>query len=230
MAENYLVYSSAALFAMGFLSLIISFIFRWKSRKVNSFAGDMKQTVFDKTFVVFNPYQDRTKLIHRLLSFIPWIAMFGSFGFALLAFLLIGSGLLLTLVVTIVSLNLVILEEAAEAYQYSNLLIKAAKRGTDLGIGDLRLFKETKHVLPKLSNYYLALTGLFLALAISIQMIWSYAATSILLYSSMLLNAGSYFGAIGPIIAIAVLALTVLFIQIFAQRAKNKYFQTSIET
>lgn len=229
MAENYLFYSSAALVVMGFLSLIISLVFRWKSKKVNGFVDELKQTVFDKTFAVFNPYEERTRLIHRLVSFIPWIAMFVSFGFALLAFVLISSGFLLTLIVTIISLNLIILEEAAEAYKFSNLLIKAAQNRTNLGIGDLRLVQETKRVLPKLSTYYLALTILFVAFALSMQIVWPYLATSFLSYSAIILNTSSYIGTVGPIIALFLVALTIFIIQLFAHKAKNKYFQTSNE-
>jgi hypothetical protein len=229
MAENYLFYSSAALFIMGSLSLVISLVFRWKSKKVDGFADELRQTVFDKTFVVFSPYEDRTKLIHKLVSFIPWIAMFASFGFALLALLLISSGLLLTVIVTIISLNFIILEEAAEAYQFSNLFIRAAQHRTDLGVGDLKLVRETRRVLPKLSTYYLVLTILFLAFALSLQIVWPYLAATFFSYSAIVLNTSSFVGTLGPMLVLLLLALTVFTIQIFAHKAKNKYFQTSNE-
>jgi len=155
--------------------------------------------------------------------------MFASFGFAVLAFLLISSGFLLTLVVTIISLNLIILEEAVEAYKFSNLLIRAAQNRTNLGIGDLKLLRETKGVLPKLSTYYLVLTIVFVAFAFSLQIVWSYLATSFLSYSAIVLNASSYVGTLGPIMVLLLLGLTVLIVQVFAHKAKSRYFQSSNE-
>ena len=224
MAETYLVYSSAALFTMASISLILSLIFRWKSGKINRLAQDVKPNVYDKTFVVFSPFEDRKKMIHKLLTFIPWVAMFAGFALALLMLVLVSSGLLLAIVITIVSMNLIILEEAAEAHQFSSLLTKAHQRRSDFGLGDMRLIRETQNILPKLSRYYLILTIAFLSIAVPLQAMSSTQLTSILSYSSVVFQAGSYTGTFGPVTIALIFGATVSIILVFARKAKNRFF------
>jgi len=229
MAEIYLFYSSLTLFVMGCSALVLFLFFRLKYQRMNSYPKNLSANVFDKTFNVLDPYPERRKIIHSFLSAVPLIAFFASLAFAILLWKVFEYGLLLSLFILIVCLNLMLTEVASETYQTTGILIKAVRKRADLATGDIKAFQTLKNALPKLSNYYLALSILFLVFAATLDYIWS----SLLLFFSqiigLILEVSAATGIIAYQVAVLIFALIVVLIQIFAWKIKNKFLRHLVE-
>lgn len=229
MLEGRIYYSSVGLFAMGCLTLALFIVFRLKFNALKDLPKNLSANVFNKTFAVFDPYSERKKIIHRLLTWLPLVAMFATVGFALLMLVIIESGLLLTFTILFMALGLLLMEEAPEAYQYSNTFIKAVQDGASLGVGDLKLFQMTRKILPKLSNYYLCLSILFITLSVTLQYFWTAILWSFAQYIALTLQASTAAGILGYQLAILLFALTTLFIQVSASKIKGKFLRYATE-
>jgi small-conductance mechanosensitive channel len=196
---------------------------------MNSYPKNLSANVFDKTFNVLDPYPERRKIIHSFLSAVPLIAFFASLAFAILLWKVFEYGLLLSLFILIVCLNLMLTEVASETYQTTGILIKAVRKRADLATGDIKAFQTLKNALPKLSNYYLALSILFLVFAATLDYIWS----SLLLFFSqiigLILEVSAATGIIAYQVAVLIFALIVVLIQIFAWKIKNKFLRHLVE-
>lgn len=227
--EGSIFYSSLTLFAMCCLALAISIFLRLKSRAINSLPKDLSANVFDKTFVVFNPYQEHRKIIHSFLSALPLLVGFASAGFALIVWKMLECGLLLSLFILIIGLNLIVMEDAPEVYQSSKTFIKAVQGGTSLGVGDLKVFQLIKKLMPKLSNYYLGLSILFIASSVMLPYIWSSALWFFAQFIGLILQVSAPTGIISYLVAAFLLALTLVAIQISASAVKNKLLSYTME-
>ncbi len=180
LAETHLSYSSLMLFAMSYLTLALSIFFRLKHRKLNSLPMNLSANVFDKTFNIFNPYNPSIPPKHRrivqsylpildvIINLAPWILV-------PLVFLIyaMSSDFLISLILLLVCLHLMFVDFASETHQTSKNIIKAVHDEADLGVGDIELVQKLKRILPRLSNYYLVLSILFLTLAVTKNYIWS---------------------------------------------------------
>jgi len=225
MAETYLFYSSLTLFAMGCVALVLFLFFRLKYHEMNSYPKNLSANIFNKTFNVLDPYPERRKIIHSFLSAVPLIAFFASLAFAILLWKVFEYGLLSSFFILIVCLNLMLIEVASEIYQTTGIFIKAFQDGTGLGVSDIQAFQILKNALPKLSNYYLALSILFFVFAAMLGYIWS----SLLLFFSqvigLILEVSATTGIIAYQVAVLMFALIVVLIQIFAWKIKNKFLR-----
>jgi len=223
LAETYLFYSSLTLFAMSCSTLVLSILFRLKHHKMNHLPRNVSANIFDKTFSAFNPYPERRKIIHKFLSALPLIVGVASLVFALFALRFFGSGLLLSLVLLIIYLNLMLIDIASETYQNAKILIKAFDSKANLGVGDLKVFQTLERVMPKLSNYYLALSILFLTLAATLNYIWSSLLRFFAQFVGLILEVGILIGPTGSPIAVFLFALMVVVVQLFIQKIKSKF-------
>lgn len=227
--EGSIFYSSLTLFTMCCLALAISIFLRLKSHAINNLPKDLSANVFDKTFVVFNPYQEHRKIIHSFLSALPLLVGFASAGFALIVWKMLECGLLLSLFILIIGLNLIVMEDAPEVYQSSKTFIKAVQGGTSLGVGDLKVFQIIKKAMPKLSNYYLGLSILFMASSVMLPYIWSSALWFFAQFIGLILQVSAPTGIISYLVAAFLLALTLVAIQISASAVKNKLLSYTME-
>ena len=229
MAEAYLFYSSLTLFAMSCLTLVLFVLFRLKHHKISSFPKNLSANFFDKTFNVLDPYPERRKILHNFLSVLSIIPIILSIVFAAFVWKILEYGLLLSLVIIIVCLNLMLTDVASETYQNAEIFIKAVHKRADLGVGDIKAFQTLKNVLPKLSNYYLALSILFLIFAATLGYIWS----SLLLFFSqvigLIVEVSATTGIIAYQVAVLIFALIVVLVQIFAWKIKNKFLRHLVE-
>jgi small-conductance mechanosensitive channel len=229
MAETYLFYSSLTLFAMSCLTLVLFVSFRLKYHRISSLPKNLSANVFDKTFNVLDPYPERRKIIHSFLSAVPLIAFFACLAFVILLWKVFEYGLLSSFFILIVCLNLMLTEVASETYQTTEILIKAVRKRADLATGDIKAFQTLKNALPKLSNYYLALSILFFVFAAMLGYIWS----SLLLFFSqvigLILEVSAATGIIAYQVAVLIFALIVVLIQIFAWKIKNKFLRHLVE-
>ena len=230
MVEAYIFYSSLALSGMGCIALALSVLFRLKSRKINSLSTNLLANNFSKTFKILDPYGEKIRVIHRLLSLLPLLLTAFLLVFLIALLEIIQYGLFLSFLIVIAGLNLLLIDVFSEVYQDANIFIKAIDAKADVGVGDVKAFQILKNAIPKLSNYYLILSISFFIFAFTIGYIWS----SILWLFGYLVNFILEIGVPTGFIAYAVVTLIfvslVAIIQILVNRVKNKFLTTITET
>jgi len=223
LAEAYLFYSSLTLLAMGCLTLALSMLFRLKSHVINSLPKNLSANVFNKTFIVFNPYPEHRKINYSFLSALPILVFFACLGFILVAWKIFEYGLMSSFFILIICLYLIVVEVAPETYQNTRIFIKAVQRGTSLGVGDLRVFQIVRKALPRLSNYYLGLTISFVTFAATMNYIWPLTLWFLSRLVGLILDAGAVTGFVGWQVTVFLFTLTVVIIQIFVGKLKAKF-------
>ena len=230
MVEAYIFYSSLALSGMGCIALALSVLFRLKSRKINSLSTNLLANDFSKTFKILDPYGEKIRVIHRLLSLLPLLLTAFLLVFLIALLEIIQYGLFLSFLIVIAGLNLLLIDVFSEVYQDASVFIKAVDAKADVGVGDVKVFQILKNAIPKLSNYYLILSISFFIFAFTIGYIWS----SILWLFGYLVNFILEIGVPTGFIAYAVVTLIfvslVAIIQILVNRVKNKFLTTITET
>jgi hypothetical protein len=190
---------------------------------------NLSANVFNKTFIVFNPYSERTKIIHNMLSLLPILVSCVCLGIALILYKILEYGLMLSFFILIIGLNLMMVEHASEVYQNSETFVKAVQDGTRLGVGDLKVFQIVKNASPRMSNYYLGLSVLFIVLSVALPYIWSTALLSYVLLIGLIFEVGVPTGIMGWQVAVFLFALTVVIFQILFSKIKGKLSSYLIE-
>jgi len=208
---------------MACLTLVLSILFRLKHRKMNHLPRNLSANVFDKTFNVFDPYPERRRIIHSFLSALPFIAALAALVFVVFALKVFESGFLLSLALLIICLNLMLIEVASDTYQNTKIFIKAFSNKANLGAGDLKVFQTLKRAMPKLSNYYLALSILFLTLAATLGYIWSSLLWFFARVIGLILELQALIGGtIAFPVSVLLFSLMVGVVQIFIWKVKSK--------
>lgn len=223
--EGYVFYSSLSLIAMGGLALGLSVLFRLKFHSLNSLPRNLSASVFSRTFVVFDPYPQQTKVIHHLLLALPFVAFFVTLGLTLALWRMLASGLILSILAIIISLNLIVVEEAPEVYMNSNTFIKAVQNSANFAYGDLKALQILEKLTPKLSNYYLGLAIFLIASSIVLPRIFTAGPWLFgWLVDLIARSGGSNEIAVAPIVIILP-ALSISILQLLASKVKNKIFR-----
>jgi hypothetical protein len=148
-------------------------------------------------------------------------------------------GLVLSVALLVICINLMLTEVAYEAYQNAKIFVKAFNNKADLGVGDLKAFETLKRVIPKLSNYYLVLSILFLTSAVTLVYTWS----SLLLFFAqvigLIFEASKFivsalgFAHVPEVVALLAVFLFVLMVtafQIFIWKIKNRFLSHLLGT
>jgi hypothetical protein len=226
---DYLFYSSLTLGVMSGSALALAILFRLRFRGLAGLPKDLSASIFDKTFVIFNPYSDQKRSIHRLLTFLPFIAFAVTFGLLALAWKMLESGLILSFFIIIVGLNLIFVEEAPEVYINSKILLKAVRDDASLGAGDVKVFHLLKEAATKLSNYYFGLSMLLIIFTATLPYIIELPMRFLALLLDLMVQVGWWAGIIGWEITIFLLALGFAVFQLLASRMKNRLFKYKIE-
>jgi hypothetical protein len=221
--DSYLVYASATLVASGSIALALAVFLRVRLNKLVGLSKNSEASVFDKTFVVFDPYEKIT-IFHRLLSLLPFVPLIIGFGAGLLFLMIIESGLLLTSLVLIMALGLIVVEELPEVYAESKTLIKAIQGGSSLGIGDIRLLQVTKKIMPRLSSYYVGLSAFLFAFAAVLPIVWSSALWYFALSIGLFLQTSKAAGPASWMIVLVLLGLAIAAFIFLATMAKSRIF------
>jgi len=206
---------------MGCLALALSVFFRLKSHAINNVSENLSPSIFDKTFNVFNPYPEHIKIIHSILFILPILVFLLAFGSFLVAIRIFEYGFIASLCISIVCLDLIVVEVAPEVYKNTKTFISAVHCGTSLGVGDLEVFKFLRWILPRLSNYYLGLSILFIALAVTLSYIWASALLVLAQFIGLTLEVGAVFGWIGWLVSVFVFVITVACLQILVWKTRN---------
>ena len=225
--DSYLIYASTTLVVMGSIALALSIFLRLRLNRLKSLSRNSVASVFNKSFVVFDPYEHKT-IFHRLLAMLPFVPMILGFGAAVLLLEIIEAGLLLTLLVLVVALGLIVVEELPEVYAESKLLITAIQNGSSLGVGDMKLLQATKKLLPRLSYYYLGLSAFLLASAAILPVVWSSALWYFAVSFGLLLQGSTAHGLLTWTFGLLLYAAIVIVFVFLITRAKSRIFGHSM--
>ena len=192
-------------------------------KRLVAVSGGSVVSVYNRTFVVFDPYGRATTVFHRFLGLLPFVPLVLGFGMAVLLLVIIDSGLLLTLLVAIVGLSLILVEESVEAYADSKLLIGAIEGGSLLGVGDVRLLSLMKRLLPRLIRYYLVVAVVFFVLAGVLPFVWMQFLWYFAVVLGGLIQAASS-GLVSWLLAIGLYAGAVMVFVFLITLVKNRLF------
>ena len=223
--ESYMIYSSLTLFLMGCLAIALSILFRLKFKVFKNLSDDLQPNVFDKSFVVFNPYGEQRKVFHEFLSFLPLIVGFASLGFALALMILVEAGFILSFCVTLFGLNLIVIEDGFEVYENSKTFIRAVQKEAKLGVGDLKVLQLIKEYMPKVSNYYLVLSITLMGFSIVFPYLFPSAIWLFAQFIGLILQVSRIVGVIAWVFAVFLFALTVVFVQILASKIRSRVWK-----
>lgn len=226
--EEPILYSSIVLVVMGCLSLALFLIFRFKIRVFRSLPDNSSAEVFHRTFNVLDPYPKRSKLIHQLLTLLPFFVFVASAAFTFLLIEAFLSGLVLSLIIVIICLNLIIIDELFEVYKTANVFIKAINEEVDFGMGDVRILQVIKKALPKACNYYLSLTISFMFFALALPYVMNPTLWLFSYFIGVILAISAQASFLAPLIAVLLLALITVLTQIFVRKAKSKFLNNLI--
>jgi hypothetical protein len=182
-------------------------------------------TVFNRTFTVFDPYPQHTKVIHSFLLALPFVALFVTLGLTLVMWEILASGLILSVLIMIIGLNLIVIEEAPEVYMNSATFIKAVRSGADLATGDLKALRLVRDLAAKLSNYYFGLSTVFVMSSIVLPYVWtSVPGFFMQLVRLVAQTAGLSEIAVFPA-TVVLLVVGVSILQLLVLRIKNRIFR-----
>ncbi|MEM3578070.1 MAG: hypothetical protein QXX51_06420 [Candidatus Bathyarchaeia archaeon] len=220
-----ILFASLILFAMGCLALVLSIVFRLKFRELDSLPKNLSAKIFDKTFVVFNPYASHGKIIHSYLLTSVFIASFTAFLVSLFLFFMIAAGLVLSIFFILTALNLIVLDDAFDVYGNSKLFLNAIHNGDSLGVGDLKVFSHLKLFTRKLSNYYLGVTIFLLLLSMLLPYVFYPALFTFCQFMGLIIQASSIAGAVSWQFAVFLFALVLVFFEMFVIKIKVKLFK-----
>jgi len=225
MVEGYIVYSSATLFVLGIVALVMAVLFRQRSKGLSSLPEDLSPTVFSRTFVVFDPYPAQKKVWHRFLSLLPFVCLIVSLFAVMAVWSMLTNGLLLSAFVVIIGLNIIVVREAPDVYTTAKIFIEAVQNKSNLAKGDLKVLKIIQKLAPKIRNYYVGLTVFFFGISIALPYAWEILPG----FGTWLSNASApVSGVNGMLVAQAIAILLLLSIAAFqfaAFRLKNKIFR-----
>jgi hypothetical protein len=200
----------------------LAFLFRLKCKMLNNF-DDPSISVYDKTFSVFNPYLGKRRVISGFLEVLPLLVLGCSGLVIVLFFWVFSTGLLLTTLIVVVSVNLLVVDGFSEVYQDASVFVVALRRRANFGIGDLRVLSGVKKALLRISNYYFGLAVIFCFSAL----IWQWIAPLFLLSFAQLIEfvfkGGLLMGVWPPYTVSLVWALVVVVATISVKRVYSKF-------
>jgi hypothetical protein len=178
--------------------------------------------VFSRTFNVFDPYPDRLKIIDSFLTALPLVVLALTGAVLLLFMEIVATGLLLSLIIIVVSLNLLVVEGAFDVYQSAKTFITAFQRGTGLGEGDLRVLRIVKKALPRISNYYFGLAIGFAIFGLALPYTTPSLSWAFLQLMGFIFRGGTAMG-FPPFTVPFVWTLSILAIIIFIRKIKSRF-------
>lgn len=229
MAEAYVFYSSVSLASLACASLVLAFFFRKKSRVLNGLSTKVTASVFSRTYVVFDPFPDQRKVIHRFLTALPLAVMAITGGMLVLVWETLASGLFLSFVLIIISLNMIILEETPEVFLNTGVFIKAIQKGATMAPGDLRVLQLTKKVAVKLSKYYLVLFMFFVVCSVVLPYAAAPAFQGWLIFVELLLELSQPAGFMGWLMVGILLAIGYVIVCFSLSKIKSRLFRYELE-
>lgn len=220
------MYASAALLIMGLSSLILAALFRskFKTLKELSRAG-LSANVYNKTFVIFDPYAGQRKIIHNYLTLWALILGFTSIAASLASFVLVGMGFGLSIFAALAGLSLIVMDDAFDVYKNSNTFANAISKGSRLGVGDLKAFSALKVYTRRLSYYYLGVAVFLISISLVLPQILNQAILTLAIFMAEITQISSVAGPANWQLAVLLFSIPVVLFEILIMRIKNMVFK-----
>jgi hypothetical protein len=229
LAEAYVFYSSVTLALLGCTALTLAVFLRKKSKVLNGLSTKVTASVFNRTYVVFDPYPDRRRVIHRFLTALPLVVGAITCGMLVLVWVTLTSGLFLSFVLIIISLNMIVLEETPEVLLNNGVFVKAFQEGAKMAPGDLRVLELTKKAAAKLGKYYLVLCIFFVACAVVLPYAAAPVLQGFLSFLEFLLKLSQPAGGMGWLVMGFLLVTTYVIICFSLSKIKSRLFKYELE-
>jgi hypothetical protein len=185
----------------------------------------LSANIFNKTFVVFNPYSGQRKIIHNYLLALTFVVGFTAFFVSLLLFFMVATGLALSIFIILTAVNLIFLDDAFEVYGNSKLFLNTIRNGSDLGVGDLKVFSYLKLLTRKLSNYYICITVLLFLLSVLLPYILYPALLAFCQVVGLMIQVSSVAGVVSWQLTVFLFAFVLVLFEIFVLRIKGRIFK-----
>ena len=220
-----MLFASLTIFAMSCLALSLSVIFRSKFRALNSLPRDLSASVFNKTFVVFNPYSGQRRIIHNYLLISAFIAGSAAGLISLFLFFMVAAGFALSIFAVLTALNLMVVDDAFEVHENAKIFLNAIRNGSELGVGDLNVLSHLKILTRKLSYYYFGVAMFLLVLSMLLPYIFYPALLAFCQVIELMIQASSIAGVVSWQFAVFLFSLFIVFFELFVIKVKGRIFK-----
>lgn len=217
--------SSLTLLVMACVSLALACLFRLRFRKLNSVVCEPSVSVTSRTFNVYDPYPDRWKAINSFLTLMPLVVLACTGAIVLLFMEIVATGLLLSLVIFVVCLNLLVVEGAFDVYQTGKTFVAAFQRGTGLGEGDLKVYRIVRNALPRISNYCFGLAIGFALFGLALPYIAPSLSWGFFQLMNLVFRGGVAMG-FSPFATPLLWTVSIVAIVILIRRIKSRFSET----
>jgi hypothetical protein len=202
--------------------MITSVIFQLLHRKIENLPKNFTVNVYDKTYVVFNPYPEETKVIHSFLTAFPLVACLISVVIAIVLWKLFVSGLVLSLVALVIGLNLLVVEDASDIYINSKMILKSPQSEIRFGVGDLKGLQILRKALPKITHYYFTLSIVFLILSLVLPFAWNPILLAFTQLLGFIFQISAHTGFMSYQVAAILFALGIMIVHLLVSKVKQK--------
>jgi hypothetical protein len=211
---------------LGVISLGFSLVLLVKSQAMRKIPKSLTTTIFSRTFNVFDPFSE-----HRSVRFQSDF-FFILTGLSVTSLVLVAcveilvSGLLVEFATFFLCLGLMMIGEATETYSTANSLVKAVKRQTSFGQGDIYVLLIVKKTIRRLSVYYILLSVLFATLFFTMPYMFPALMLGFSQFIGLILITSATIGIalIGPFVAALLFALFTVAVFRTAGRMKAAFF------
>ncbi len=219
-------YASAALLLMGLFSLILASLFRTKFKKLEELSkAGLSANVYNKTFVIFDPYAGHRKIIHSYLPLMALMVGFTSIAASIASVILLGMGFGLSIFAALAGLSLIVMDDAFDAYKNSNTFANAISKGSSLGVGDLKVFFTLKVYTQRLSYYYLGVAIFLTSISLALPYILNQAMLALALFMAEITSISSIAGVANWQLAVLLFSIPVVLFEILIMKAKSIIFK-----
>ena len=213
-----MLFASLTIFAMSCLALILSIIFRSKFRALSSLPRNLSASVFNKTFVVFDPYSGQRRIIHNYLLISAFIAGSAAGLISLFLFFMVAAGFALSIFAVLTALNLMVVDDAFEVHENAKIFLNAIRNGSKLGVGDLNALSHLKILIRKLSYYYFGVAMFLLVLSMLLPYIFYPALLAFCQVIELMIQASS-------IASVFLFSLFYVLFEFFVIKVKGRIFK-----
>jgi hypothetical protein len=219
-------YASAALFLMSLSSIILAVFFRSKFKKLRDLSkGSLAANIFNKTYAIFDPYSGPRKIIHNYLPLWAFMAGFASFAASLALFLLVGMGFALTIFTVMAGLGLIAMDDAFDVYKNSRIFTNAITGGSNIGVGDLKVFSILKIYTKRLSYYYLGVAVLLASSSLALPYILNQVLLAFSWLIGEIIKASSVAGVANWQFGVLLFSMLIVLFEILITKIKNRIFK-----
>ena len=142
---------------------------------------------------------------------------------------MVAAGFLLSTFIIIITLNIIVIEEAPEVYMNSRLFVKAVQNKRNLAEGDVKALNLVRKLAPKISNYYLGISAILIITSVALPYVWESLPS---LTNWLVASAANLSGLSGILVFQVVaflLAISFVIIQLVAFKLKNRIFRYEIK-